>query len=137
VALVGRRPAGLLGLQRDYFELQSPTPHDWVLKDEAMPGAQWFSGAQLNYPQHLLRHADVARRAGHPAIVFGDELLLQRAQLRETSWPDLRRRVASCAAALKRIRVRRGDRVCAALPKIPETLVVFLAAASLGAIRLA
>ena len=40
----------------------------------AMPGARWFPGAQLNYAQHLLSHADAAEyAAGHPAIVFADE----------------------------------------------------------------
>ena len=49
----------------DYFELQSPTAHATVLADEAMPGARWFPGAQVNYTQHVFGHA--ARRTP-PAI---------------------------------------------------------------------
>ena len=118
----------------DYFDIQSPTPYRAVLEQPVMPGARWFAGAQLNYAQHLLRHADASHAAGHPAIVFGDEALLARGELREISWPELRRQVGSCAAALQAMGVQRGDRVCAVMPNVPQTIVVFLACASLGAI---
>ncbi len=118
----------------DYFDIHSPTPYRAVLDRPVMPGAQWFDGAQLNYAQHLFSHADVAHAAGHPAIVFADEALLVAGTLREITWPELRRQVASCAAAFKSLGVQRGDRVCAVLPNVPETIVVFLACASLGAI---
>src|SRR4029078_4685392 len=45
-----------------------------------------------------------------------------------------RRQVAPARAGLVRLGVGRGDRVVAYLPNIPETLVAFLATASLGAI---
>ena len=118
----------------DYFGLQSPTPYTAVLEQAAMPGARWFPGAQVNYAQQLFSHADAAHAAGHPAIVFCDEAMLARGELRELSWPELRRQVAAAAAALKDMGVQRGDRVCAVLPNVPETIVVFLAVASLGAI---
>ena len=118
----------------DYFEIRSPTPYRAVLDREVMPGAKWFDGATVNYAQHLFGHADAAHAAGHPAIVFADEAMLAAGHLREIPWPELRRQVASCAAAFRRLGVQRGDRVCAVLPNVPETIVVFLAAASLGAI---
>ncbi|MBP6898463.1 MAG: acetoacetate--CoA ligase [Burkholderiaceae bacterium] len=118
----------------DYFDLQSPTPPGPVLDARRMPGARWFAGAQLNYAQQALRHADALQAAGHPAIVFADEPLLAAGRLREVSWPELRRQVAAFALALRRLGVQRGDRVCAVLPNTPETAAVFLACASLGAI---
>jgi acetoacetyl-CoA synthetase len=118
----------------DFFDIQSPTPAGRVLADERMPGARWFEGAQLNYAQQVLRHADALHAAGHPAIVWSDEALLARGVVRELSWPELQRQVGAMAAALRRMGVGRGDRVCAVLPNRPETAVVFLAAASLGAI---
>ena len=48
----------------DYFELQSPTPHQAALVKNAMPGGQWFTGAQANYAQQVFRHADAAHAAG-------------------------------------------------------------------------
>ncbi|HVR52128.1 MAG TPA: acetyl-coenzyme A synthetase N-terminal domain-containing protein, partial [Pseudorhodoferax sp.] len=70
----------------DYFDLHSPTPHRAVLAREAMPGAEWFAGAQANYAQQVLRHVDAAHAAGCPAVVSDNE----RGQRRELSWPALR-----------------------------------------------
>jgi len=118
----------------DCFDIESPTPYSAVLGAERMPGAKWFDGAQVNLARHVFGHADAAHAAGHPAIVFADEALLARGELREVSWPELRRQVASFAAALKALGVQRGDRVCAVLPNTPQTAAVFLAVASIGAI---
>lgn len=51
----------------DYFEVESPTPHSAVLARNAMPGAEWFPGAQVNYARQALRHVDAAHAAGQPA----------------------------------------------------------------------
>ena len=67
-------------------------------------------------------------------MLFADEAMLARGELQQLSWPELKRQVASCASALQRMGVQRGDRVCAVLPNVPQTIVVFLACASLGAI---
>ena len=88
-----------------------------------MPGAVWFRGAQVNVAQQVMRHADASHAAGHPAIVFSDERLLAAGELRELSWPELRRQVAALAAQLQAMGVQRGDRVVAYLPNIPQTLV--------------
>jgi acetoacetyl-CoA synthetase len=114
----------------DYFEMQSPTPHSAVLQGGPMPNAVWFDGAQVNYAQQVLRHADAAHAAGFLAIVSDNE----QAQVRELSWPELRRQVASLALTLRDLGVQRGDRVAAYLPNVPETMVAFLACASLGAV---
>ena len=52
----------------------------------------------------------------------------------ELTFGELRDQVARARAGLQRLGVGRGDRVVAYLPNIPETLVAFLATASLGAI---
>jgi acetoacetyl-CoA synthetase len=114
----------------DYFEIQSPTPHSAVLANRKMPGAVWFPGAQVNYARQVLRHVAPAHAAGLPALVASGEDGL----LSETSWPELKRKVAALALHLKAHGVRSGDRVAAYLPNIPETIIAFLATASLGAI---
>ena len=123
---------GFWGSIWEWFEIESPTPFSAVLVDEKMPGAQWFPGATVNYARQALRHVDAAHAAGHPAIVFRDEAMGRG--LAALSWPELRRQVASLAAQLKRLGVQRGDRVCAWLPNRPETVVAFLACASVGAL---
>jgi acetoacetyl-CoA synthetase len=93
-----------------------------------MPGARWFPGGTLNYAMHALAHAR-EDRAGVAVIA--------RSQTRdrvEISWADLAEQVARCRAGLIRLGVGAGDRVVAYAPNIPETLVAFLATASLGAV---
>jgi acetoacetyl-CoA synthetase len=118
----------------EHFELESSTPYETVLADERMPGARWFPGASVNYTQQVFRHADRAHAAGHPAIVFQDEAGLADGTLLSVSWPELRQRVASLAAQLNKQGIGPGDRVVAYLPNRPETIVAFLACASVGAI---
>jgi acetoacetyl-CoA synthetase len=114
----------------DYFDLQSPTPHHAVLAQRKMPGAVWFPGAQVNYARQVMRHVAAADAAGQPAIVSSGE----DGVLKETSWPELRRKVAALAINLRGQGVGSGDRVAAYLPNIPETVIAFLATASIGAI---
>ena len=114
----------------DFEGMESPTPHTQALADARMPGAVWFPGAQVNYAQRVFRHAAPAHAAGMPAIVSDNEL----SQVHETSWMALRRQVGSLALHLRALGVQRGDRVAACMPNVPETIVAFLACASIGAI---
>ncbi|MEJ8812226.1 acetoacetate--CoA ligase [Variovorax ureilyticus] len=114
----------------DFFGMQSPTPHSEVVGDMHMPGTRWFPGAQVNYAREVFRHADAAHAAGMLAVVAENEL----GDVREISWPELRRQVASVALKLKDLGVQRGDRVAAYMPNVPETLVAFLACSSIGAV---
>ena len=110
--------------------MQSPTPHSAALARNAMPGAQWFPGAQVNYAAQVLRHVDAAHAANLPAIVSSNE----KHQQRELSWPELRRQVASLALHLQAQGVQPGDRVAAYLPNIPEAMVACLATVSIGGV---
>lgn len=114
----------------DWSGIRSPAPPTVALADARMPGACWFPGTQVNYAHEVLRHVDAAHAAGMPAIVSENEL----GEVREISWPELRRQVASCALALRALGVQRGDRVAAYLPNVPETMVAFLACSSIGAV---
>ncbi|HWT95363.1 MAG TPA: acetoacetate--CoA ligase [Solirubrobacteraceae bacterium] len=101
--------------------------YDAVLADRSMPGAQWFTGARVNYAGHLLRGKPDER----VAIVHRSEV---RRTTAEITWGELREQVERAAAGLRRLGVTEGDRVVAYLPNIPEAIVGFLATASLGAV---
>ncbi len=119
----------------DYFDLQSPTLHRAALADNRMPGAVWFPGAQANYAQQVLRHADAAHAAGLPALISHNERSLAAgASAQELSWPELRQQVASLALHLQAQGLQPGDRVAAYLPNIPQAMVAFLAVVSLGGV---
>ena len=109
----------------DWLELPS-TPRGRALALETMPGARWFPGVELNYLEQVFRHATAER----PAVIAGDETGARR----ELSWAELRRQVAALAETLCGMGVGCGDRVAAYLPNIAETVVAFLATASIGAI---
>jgi acetoacetyl-CoA synthetase len=91
----------------------------------AMPGAQFFPQARLNWAENLLR-----RRDGELALIFRDELKRERGY----SFAGLHDAVSRWAQALKAAGVAEGDRVAGYLPNLPETIIAALATASLGAI---
>jgi acetoacetyl-CoA synthetase len=94
-----------------------------------MPGTDWFPGATLNYAEHALTDGP-GRSADDMCVVFvredGWERLVSHGELRDL--------VGRIRAGLRRLGVRRGDRVVALMPNCVETLAAFLAVASLGAI---
>ncbi|EFQ83373.1 acetoacetate-CoA ligase [Aeromicrobium marinum DSM 15272] len=99
-----------------------------ALAVDAMPGAVWFPGVRLNYAEAALRL---------PGRADDDVVVVARSQTRpdqELTAAQLRDQVARARAGLVAAGVRRGDRVAAYAPNVPETLVLLLAAASLGAI---
>jgi acetoacetyl-CoA synthetase len=116
----------------DYFAFSSPTPYAQVLDRHVMPGAKWFDGATLNFTAEVFRNGASTRALVDeaPAIVFRNELGDQP----DLSWIELERRVAALAATLTAAGIVSGDRVVAYLPNVPETIVAFLAVASIGAV---
>ena len=91
-----------------------------------MPGALWFPGSRLNYAEHIFARRD----PGKTAIISKTE----GSELRTMTWEELRRKTGAFAESLKGMGVEKGDRVAAYLPNVPETVVSFLACASIGAI---
>jgi acetoacetyl-CoA synthetase len=110
----------------DYFQVDASAPYERVLGSRAMPGAQWFPGARLNYAQHIFRGA----HDDDVAIRHASELR----PLAAMTWGELRTLTARIATGLREQGVGPGDRVVAYLPNVPEAVAAFLATASLGAV---
>jgi len=110
----------------DFFEVQADGGYDRVLGSRQMPGAEWFSGARLNYAEQVF----AGKEDTETAILHASELR----RLEALSWGELRAQVAACAAGLRALGVERGDRVAAYMPNVPEAIVAFLATASIGAV---
>jgi acetoacetyl-CoA synthetase len=111
----------------EFFEVRAHTPYERVLGSRAMPGAEWFPGAQLNFAEHMLGSDDDLEAV---AVVAHS----QTREPFELTFGELRQQVARARAGFQKLGIREGNRVVAYLPNIPETLVAFLACASLGAI---
>ncbi len=110
----------------EFCGVRSSQPFQRVLASHEMPGTRWFEGAELNYAENLIEGHDPAETA----VLHCSEVR----ELAELSWGELSGAVAAAAAGLRALGVGRGDRVVAYMPNIPETLIAFLASASLGAV---
>ena len=92
---------------------------------DAMPGAEWFPEARLNFAENLLRS-----EGSEAAIIFWGEDRVKRT----LNHNDLRDAVSRLQQALRGAGVGVGDRVAGFLPNLPETVIAMLATASLGAV---
>jgi acetoacetyl-CoA synthetase len=121
-------PDGFWGSIASQLAVQLEGWRGQVLAERTMPGARWFPDASLNYARHALALVD------HD---IDDEILVSISQTRAPmalSVGELRAAVARARTGLRRLGVGRGDRVAAYLPNVVETVVAFLATASLGAV---
>lgn len=109
-----------------YFDIKSASPYREVLAERKMPGAKWFAGAELNFAEHIFRNMN----PDHPAIISRSEIR----PLQTMTWQQLYDQTAAFAAGLKAAGIQPGDRVVAYMPNIAETVIAFLACASIGAI---
>ncbi|HBT32710.1 MAG TPA: acetoacetate--CoA ligase, partial [Pusillimonas sp.] len=110
----------------EYFDVQAGGSNQPVLASHAMPDAQWFPNATLNYAEHIFRNATDQR----PALIARNET----SEPYEVSWADMQRDAGALAAGLRKLGIGKGDRVVSYLPNRPETVVAFMACASLGAV---
>ncbi|MBP6818001.1 MAG: acetoacetate--CoA ligase [Ferrovibrio sp.] len=109
-----------------FYDIKTHKPYTKVLADASMPGAKWFTGAEVNYVDQVMRHVTDSR----PAILYASET----EPLKAMGWHELRDRVAAVAAHLRQRGIKPGDRVVAYAPNTPETLIAFLATVSIGAV---
>jgi acetoacetyl-CoA synthetase len=110
----------------DYFDVQADGAREPVLASREMPGASWYPNARLNYAEHIFRQATDER----PALIVRRE----DAPTMEVGWDQLKRDTGALAATLRALGIGAGDRVASYLPNRCETVVAFLACASIGAI---
>jgi acetyl-CoA synthetase len=92
------------------------------------PFAKWFSGGQLNASYLCVdRHVKNGRR-NKVAYYFEGE----PGDTRTITYAELYRDVNKCASALKKLGLKKGDKIGIYLPMIPELPTVMLACARLG-----
>lgn len=97
----------------------------YLPSDDAFYKAKFFDGATLNYAENLLKP-----RHDGPAIIGRYE----NNQRTEISWHGLYEQVNLCATAMRQAGVEKGDRVAAYMPNLPQTIIAFLAASTIGAV---
>lgn len=108
------------------------TIHSWAPTDgETVPEATWFSGGTLNVAVNCVDR--------HVAAGLGDKVAFhfegEPGDRKSITFAELEREVAKAANALESLGITKGDRVVVYLPVIPETVIITLAIARIGAIH--
>ncbi|MGX9141980.1 acetoacetate--CoA ligase [Mesorhizobium sp. 128a] len=92
---------------------------------DKMPGATFFPDATLNFAENLLK-----KTSSGDAIVFRGEDKIER----RLSWNELHQLTSRLQQLFLSLKVKKGDRIAAMMPNMPETVAAMLAAASIGAV---
>src|SRR3989454_3346041 len=101
-------------------------PYTQVLDtSRGIPWATWWTGGRMNYVVTALRH-----EAGRLAVIAEGE----EGTVRQLTFGELSAEVARCAAGLRSLGVRKGDRVAVFLPLTVECAVAVLAIGATGAV---
>ena len=108
-----------------YFKITYSHTYNHVIDNSKMPNTNWFQGAKLNYAEQSLK-----LNTDNTAIISKSEIR----NISKISHRELTQRVGSFSDGLRKLGVKKGDRVCAVMPNIPEAIIGFLATASIGAI---
>jgi len=106
--------------------------HTWDrVLDWDQPYARWFVGGRLNACYQCVdRHMKTWRRS-KVAIYWEGEA----GETRVLSYSTLFREVNHCASVLKKLGVKKGDRVALYLTMVPEFPIFMLACARIGAVH--
>ncbi|MEO1693361.1 MAG: acetate--CoA ligase [Cyanobacteria bacterium J06631_6] len=93
------------------------------------PFAKWFVNGKINISYNCLDRHLTTHRRDKPALVWegepGDSLTL--------TYAELHQEVCQMANVIKRLGVKKGDRVGIYMPMIPEAAIAMLACARIGA----
>ena len=121
---------------KDGFWAKMASELDWIrpwtaVKEWNYPYAKWFINAQLNITANCLdRHVKTHRR-NKAALIWRGEKGAERI----FTYQQLLSKVMRFANALKKIGVKKGDRVCIYMPLVPEQVISMLACARIGAVH--
>ena len=109
----------------DFSNIKYSKSYDSVLKNPVMPGAEWFSGSELNYAENLLK--------GDPNQVAVISLG-ESGSAKSVTFRELNLKVSSVQKGLANLGVKKGTIVAGFVPNCVETVITMLAVSSLGGI---
>nr|MBA3258136.1 acetate--CoA ligase [Gemmatimonadales bacterium] len=121
---------------REEFWAEEARALDWIrpwtrILEWTPPHAKWFLGGILNASANCLDRHLLGPRRNKAAIIWegepGDRQVL--------TYYELAGEVNRCANALKRLGVKKGDRVAIYLPMVPQAAIAMLACARIGAVH--
>ncbi len=103
-----------------------------ILSKNSLGNYQWFADGELNACYAAVDYW-VEQGAGNQCAFIYDSPVTNT--LEQITYADLQQRVAKTAGALQQLGVEKGDTVLIYMPMIPQTAIVMLACARIGAIH--
>ncbi|MGX5844295.1 acetoacetate--CoA ligase [Mesorhizobium sp. ArgA1] len=116
---------GFWSLLWDFCGIVGDKGETVLVDGDKMPGAAFFPDATLNFAENLLK-----KTGSGDAIVFRGEDKIER----RLSWNELHQLTSRLQQLFLSLKVKKGDRIAAMMPNMPETVAAMLAAASIGAV---
>ncbi|TRC89030.1 acetoacetate--CoA ligase [Mesorhizobium sp. WSM4303] len=116
---------GFWSLLWDFCGIVGDKGETVLVDGDKMPGASFFPDATLNFAENLLK-----KTGSSDAIVFRGEDKIER----RLSWNELHQLTSRFQQLFLSLKVKKGDRIAAMMPNMPETVAAMLAAASIGAV---
>jgi acetyl-CoA synthetase len=121
---------------KDGFWAKMAKELEWIrpwsaVKEWNYPYAKWFINAQLNITANCLDRHVKGQRRNKAALIWRGENGAERS----FTYQQLLSKVMRFANALKKIGVKKGDRICIYMPLVPEQMIAMLACARIGAVH--
>jgi acetyl-CoA synthetase len=124
--------------QKDQDAFWSKIAHEleWIqpwnkVKEVDYPYVKWFTNAKLNITANCLDRYVAGNRRNKAALIWRGENGAEKIY----TYQQLLSAVMRFANALKKIGVKKGDRVCIYMPLVPEQVIAMLACARIGAVH--
>ncbi|MEM1222933.1 MAG: acetate--CoA ligase [Verrucomicrobiota bacterium] len=106
-------------------------PWESVLDSSEAPFFKWFNGSQTNLAYNCLDRNIAAGHGDKTAVYWEGE----PGDTRELSYIEIHAEVCKLANGMKKLGVKKGDRIAIYLPMTPELLISVLACARIGAVH--
>lgn len=105
---------------------------DWYFEGKDAPHVNWFVNGKLNITENIFER-NLFQRKNQAAIIWEPNDPKEAAVT--YTYGELFEKVNQFANALKKLGIKKGDRVAIYLPMIPELAIAMLACARIGAIH--
>ena len=121
---------GFWGEQAKSIDWFKPYDKVWQ-KTDLFPG-EWFLGGKLNVSYNCIDRHIKAGKGDSTALIWEAD---EPGNVRKYTYNELLKEVSKCANGMKKLGLKKGDRVTIWLPMIPELAIIMLACARLGVIH--
>ena len=109
----------------DFTNIVGDLKEPFIENEDDFIKSKFFNNSKINYSKNI-----VNRKDKKDAIVFYSE----QKHIRKISWKELDININKVANYFIANNIKKGDRIAAVLPNLPETVIAFLSAAKIGAV---